>query len=108
MDQSSGNPNLNGFSFKPENPVFNATKAPDNKGDVFVRDTDTEYKILNDLAGKIGDNPNATGKVKLFTEKDTCGSCNNIITQFKEKYPKIEIEVIHNSGKQISPKKNDG
>ncbi|WP_256222585.1 deaminase domain-containing protein [Paenibacillus sp. OK076] len=29
------------------------------------------------------------------TEKDTCGICNNIITQFKEKYPKIEIEVLH-------------
>ncbi|MGC5775259.1 hypothetical protein J4O75_23335 [Paenibacillus pabuli] len=53
VDQSSGNPNLNGFSFKPEKPVFKATKAPDIKGDVFIRDTDTEYKILNDLAEKI-------------------------------------------------------
>ncbi|MGC5775258.1 hypothetical protein J4O75_23330 [Paenibacillus pabuli] len=45
--------------------------------------------------------------MKLFTEKDTCGSCNNIITQFKEKYPKIEVEVIHNSGDLVPPKKND-
>ncbi|PAD65996.1 hypothetical protein CHH83_26315 [Bacillus sp. 7586-K] len=104
VDISSGNPNLEGFSLKPENPTFRATKAPDKKGDNFVRETDTEYKILNDLAEKIGENNNVTGNVKLFTEKDTCGSCNNIISQFKERYPNITIEVIHNGGELITPK----
>ncbi|MGG2919900.1 deaminase domain-containing protein, partial [Brevibacillus parabrevis] len=104
VDFSSGNPNLNGFSFLPDDPVFNATKAPDNKGSVFERLEDSEYKIMNDLAQKIGYNPNATGKVKIFTERDTCASCNNIIGKFKERYPRIEIEVIHNSGNLVPPK----
>ncbi|UED72028.1 hypothetical protein HP435_21440 [Brevibacillus sp. HD3.3A] len=104
VDFSSGNPNLNGFSFLPDDPVFNDTKAPDNKGSVFERLEDSEYKIMNDLAQKIGYNPNATGKVKIFTERDTCASCNNIIGKFKERYPRIEIEVIHNSGNLVPPK----
>ncbi|RNB60242.1 hypothetical protein EDM57_02760 [Brevibacillus gelatini] len=104
VDFTSGNSNLEGFSLKPENPIFRATKAPDKKGDDFVREADTEYKILNDLAEKIGENNNVAGKVKLFTEKDTCGSCNNIISQFKERYPNIKIEVIHNGGELIAPK----
>ncbi|NQF15961.1 hypothetical protein HPY31_18865 [Brevibacillus sp. HB1.3] len=91
-------------SENPEDIVFNATKAPDLLGEEFKRVADSEYKILNDLANKIGDNLNATGKVKIFTERDTCGSCNYIISQFKERYRKITVEVIHNSGDLVPPK----
>lgn len=92
------------FSFKPDEPIFKATEAPDKAGNTYLRDGDTEYKILNDLANRLGDNPNATGKIKLFTEKDTCGSCNKIIQQFDKKYPNITIEVVHNGDVPIPPK----
>ncbi|MFF2089256.1 deaminase domain-containing protein [Paenibacillus sp. NPDC058174] len=97
-------PGTEEFSFKPENPTFKATEAPDNGGNTYLRDGDTEYKILNDLAEKIGDNTNASGSIKLFTEKDTCGSCNKIIQQFSQKYPNIKIEVIHNNEIPVQPK----
>ncbi|MGP0578840.1 deaminase domain-containing protein [Paenibacillus peoriae] len=97
-------PGTEEFSFKPENPTFKATEAPDAAGNIYLRDADTEYKILNDVAHRLGDNPNATGKIKLFTEKDTCASCNQIIQQFDKKYPNITIEVVHNGDRRISSK----
>ncbi|MEI4803430.1 deaminase domain-containing protein [Bacillus sp. FJAT-51639] len=97
-------PGTENFSFKPENPIFKATEAPNsNGGKPYLRDADTEYKILNDIANQLGDNVNAQGRIKLFTEKDTCSSCNGVINHFKIKYPKIEIKVVHNNGNMISP-----
>ena len=106
QDGKKNIPGTEEFSFKTDNPIFKATKAPDKGGDYFLRDVDTEYKILNDLAERIGTNYEAKGTIKLFTEKDTCDSCNLIIQQFDKKYPNISIEVIHNGDKTISPNNN--
>ncbi|NQF15963.1 hypothetical protein HPY31_18875 [Brevibacillus sp. HB1.3] len=68
---------------------------------------DTEYKILNDLADrldKLPDPSNVRGKIKLFTELDTCASCSRIIEKFYKDYTNIDIEVIHNDGNMIIPK----
>lgn len=62
------------------------------------RNIDTEYKILTELAHKIGNNSNATGNIKLFTESPPCPSCSNVIDLFSQKYQKIEVEIIHNNG----------
>lgn len=104
---TSGNPSLNEYSIEPQEKdiIFKATEAPDVNGIPYLRTADTEYKILNDLAKQLGDKVDTKGKIKLFTELDTCGSCNYIIRQFKDKYPNIEIEVIHNNGIFITPKK---
>ncbi|MNJ75513.1 hypothetical protein D3C77_726210 [compost metagenome] len=67
---------------------------------------DTEYKILNDLAARLDklDNPSdIRGTLKMFTEKDTCVSCNNIIQQFHRDYPNIDIEIIHNNDIMVNP-----
>ncbi|MGG1155773.1 deaminase domain-containing protein [Brevibacillus formosus] len=75
-------------------------------GNVRLRDNDTEYKILNDLASrldKLPDPSKARGKIKLFTELDTCGSCSRIIEKFQKDYPNIDIEVIHNGDKIVQP-----
>ncbi|WP_239069421.1 deaminase domain-containing protein [Lysinibacillus sphaericus] len=71
--------------------MFQATEASNKAGQNFLRDVDTEYKILNDLADKIGTNYEVKGSIKLFTEKETCDSCNLIIKQFNEKYPNVTI-----------------
>ncbi|MDM5351645.1 deaminase domain-containing protein [Lysinibacillus sphaericus] len=60
--------------------------------------------MLNDLADKIGTNYEVKGVIRLFTEKDTCDSCNLMIKQFDEKYPNNTIEVIHNNDNSILPK----
>ena len=103
-DASKKIPGTEKFSFKTQNPIFQATEAPNKAGQSFLRDGDTEYKILNDLAEKIGNNNEVKGTIRLFTEKDTCDSCNLIIQQFDEKYPNIKIEVIHNNDNSILPK----
>ncbi|MFC9712515.1 deaminase domain-containing protein [Paenibacillus sp. NPDC056933] len=94
------------YSLKPTKPKYEATEAPDRSGNVRLRDNDTEYKILNDLASrldKLSDPSKARGKIKLFTELDTCGSCSRIIGKFHKDYPNIDIEVIHNGDKIVEP-----
>jgi len=91
------------ISLQPENPMFKATKAVGKDGESYLRDTDTEYKILNDIASLLGENTQATGKIKLFTELDTCDSCSKVIAEFATKYKNIELEVIHNNGNRIMP-----
>ncbi|NTU23284.1 hypothetical protein HPY28_23495 [Brevibacillus sp. HB1.2] len=94
------------YSLKPTKPKYEATEAPDRSGNVRLRDNDTEYKILNDLASrldKLPDPSKARGKIKLFTELDICGSCGRIIEKFHKDYPNIDIAVIHNGDKIVEP-----
>ncbi|MCU5472524.1 WXG100 family type VII secretion target [Bacillus paranthracis] len=91
------------ISLQPENPMFKATEAVGKEGESYLRNTDTEYKILNDIASRLGENTQATGKIKLFTELDTCDSCSKVIAEFAAKYKNIELEVIHNNGNRIIP-----
>ncbi|WP_423809304.1 deaminase domain-containing protein [Priestia megaterium] len=91
------------ISLQPENPMFKAREAVGKEGESYLRNTDTEYKILNDIASKLGENTQATGKIKLFTELDTCDSCSKVIAEFAAKYKNIELEVIHNNGNRIIP-----
>ncbi|MBD8501248.1 deaminase domain-containing protein [Paenibacillus arenosi] len=100
------NMNYDGFSFKPQGEVrYPAEDAPNSIGKLIPRNGDTEHKIINDLANQLG-KPNSSikGKIKLFTENDTCASCNKNIRDFKKDYPNIIIEIIHNNGNKI-PKK---
>ncbi|MFU8646633.1 deaminase domain-containing protein, partial [Lysinibacillus sp. RSDA_15] len=91
------------ISLKPNEPIFEASLAPGKDGKPYMRDSDTEYKILNEIALKLGDDVNATGKIKLFTELDTCDSCSKVIAEFANKYKNIELEVIHNNGERLKP-----
>lgn len=91
------------ISLKPTNPVFQATEELTANGVPLLRDVDTEYKILNDIAAKLGNNTNITGKIRLFTELEPCPSCDNVILEFLKKYKNITIEVIHNNGTRLIP-----
>ena len=70
-----------------------------------LRDVDSEAKILNNVAAKLGDNTSATGTINLLTERSPCASCSNVIDLFKAKYPNITINVFDNNGKLIPPTK---
>ncbi|MDP4099121.1 hypothetical protein OIN60_20580 [Paenibacillus sp. P96] len=66
-----------------------------------LRDYDTEYKILNDIASQLGGNKNAKGTINLFTERLTCRSCSDVIMDFRREYPNIKVNVLTNDGKIV-------
>jgi hypothetical protein len=66
--------------------------------DSWLRDVDTEYKILESVAQTLGDNHAAKGKINLFTERAPCASCNPIINQFRERYPNVQLNVFWDQG----------
>ncbi|KEO82214.1 hypothetical protein EL26_16310 [Tumebacillus flagellatus] len=98
---------LSGISIKPQDkPLFEAKKVdPDNARidtpEAYLRDYDTEYKILNDIVSKLGNNKDARGTIKLFTERLTCQSCSDIILQFRNMYPNVKLIVLTNDGKIV-------
>lgn len=59
------------------------------------RDVDTEYKMLSDIQSRLGNNYNASGTIKLYTELEPCPSCRSVIEQFKQMYPNIDVEVVY-------------
>lgn len=87
------------ISVKPEVIYYSARDGINIKGEIYFRDSCTEYKIFNDIAS--GLQPGSSGKITLFTELEPCDSCKNIINQFMDDYPDIEIEIIHNDGEII-------
>ncbi|MFD1266478.1 deaminase domain-containing protein [Paenibacillus motobuensis] len=98
---------LPGISLKPKGePIFNAKKVdPDNARidtpAAYLRDYDTEYKILNDIASQLTGNKNAKGTINLFTERLTCQSCSDVIMAFRREFPNITVNVLTNDGKVV-------
>ncbi|OMP12417.1 hypothetical protein COLO4_03238 [Corchorus olitorius] len=96
-----------GISLKPEGePVFKAKKVdPDNARidtpEAYLRDYDTEYKILNDISSQLKNNKNAKGTVNLFTERLTCQSCTDVIMDFRREHPNIKVNILTNDGKVV-------
>lgn len=95
--RSSAN-SVSDITLKPINPIFKASFIPISDGTMLYRDIDTEYKILNNIAEKLGDDTDISGKIRLFTERPCCDSCNNVMLEFLKKYKNILIEVVHNNG----------
>ena len=90
------------MAWHPEESPFTAFKAANpNGGDLYMRTACTEYKILSEIERQIKDTPNISGKIKLFTELKCCDSCSDVIAQFLERHPNIDIEIIHNNDKRI-------
>jgi hypothetical protein len=82
---------------------FEATKVINKAGDERVAVNDSEFKILDNLADKLGSNKTATGKVTIFTERKACDSCLGVAKQFKEKHPNIELNIVDNKNRVILP-----
>jgi hypothetical protein len=73
----------------------------------WMRITDSEYRMLNKLAHFLGAKegdvingivknkyPNIKGEIKIVSENEYCPSCQGIIQQFYEMFPKIKIILI--------------
>jgi len=78
-----------------------AQSATGSGGASWLRDTDSEYKMLNDIARKL--EPNATvgdvytshsGEVKIISEIAYCTSCSGIIQSFSDMFPSVKVVLI--------------
>ncbi len=79
--------NRPGMAPIPTNPRFTPTEVG------WLRSTDSEYKILEDIAARFG--PDATGMVRIYSERPPCPSCEDVFRQFREAYPGINLIVDH-------------
>ncbi|WP_181464946.1 two-partner secretion domain-containing protein [Herbaspirillum rubrisubalbicans] len=75
------------------------------KGDLIPRNTDSEYKILDNIVDILGDNFDAKGSIKIVTERSACESCQGAAKAFRERYPNIDLRIFDNKGVLLtSPK----
>jgi filamentous hemagglutinin len=58
-------------------------------------DTDAEYKVLSEIADTLEMfyDLQVEGRLYLYTELQPCESCNSVLRQFEEKFPRIKIQV---------------
>ena len=72
----------------PQDPVFEPIV------DNFLRDSDAEYKILEELAQRLGPpSPDIVGTVDLLSDFPFCDSCLGIFDQFNARYPGVVLNV---------------
>ena len=79
--------------------IFNAIKAANSKGREWLRITDSEYRMLNDLAQDLGAKRGEVysaikGEIKIISELEYCKSCTGIIQQFNEMFPNIKLILV--------------
>jgi hypothetical protein len=79
--------------------IFEAIEVQGANGGSWLRNTDSEYKMLNDLADKLGGvkgqvKSDVTGTLKIVSENPYCTSCQGVIQQFSDMFPNIEIKLI--------------
>lgn len=66
------------------------------------RDTDAEYKILDNISDMLNGNTGATGTIDIFSELKVCASCSSAISQFKARFPNIDVNVVANpNGRRV-------
>ena len=83
-------------------PIWEAIEVPSNSGgSPYLRNIDSEYNMLTDLARKL--EPNAVagqsytshiGELKIVSEIGYCISCQGIIQNFNSMFPNIKIVLI--------------
>ncbi|MFL0801540.1 MAG: DUF637 domain-containing protein [Agarilytica sp.] len=65
----------------------------------WLRNTDSEYKMLNRLADDLGGvsgntYPSITGTLRIVSERAYCASCQGVIQQFNNMFPNINLVLI--------------
>jgi hypothetical protein len=79
--------------------IFDAIPVTGSNGTTWLRNTDSEFKMLNKLADDLGGVKGKTysdvpGTLKIVSENPYCASCQGVIQQFSEMFPNIEIKLI--------------
>ena len=60
----------------------------------FPRFSDTEYKIIEDLAARLP-NPAVSGRVRIYTDLYPCASCRHVMGQFLAIYTNVHMQVLY-------------
>ena len=71
-------------------------------GKPYNRNKDAEYQLFSNIADRLGNNHQATGKITIYTEKPVCTSCSGVAQQFKSRYPNINVQIIDGTGKTLT------
>ena len=79
--------------------IFDSFEVQGNSGASWDRATDAEYKMLNDLASKLGAEkgrvyPEITGELTIVSGYKYCSSCQGVINQFHTMFPNIKLKLI--------------
>ncbi len=82
-----------------ESQIFEPVPATGTSG-TWLRDTDSEFKMLNDLAKRLGGVKGGSkitsveGSIKIVSENPYCASCAGVIQQFHNMFPKINLILV--------------
>jgi hypothetical protein len=79
--------------------IFTAIEVEGSRGRTWLRTTDSEYKMLNQLASDLGGRKggvyaNIKGEIKIVSENPYCVSCQGIIQQFSEMFPNVKLVLV--------------
>lgn len=82
-----------------ETHIFDAIKVEGANGNAWLRITDSEYRMLNNYANRLGavkgeKYPNFIGELKIVSENPYCNFCQGIINQFNEMFPNVKLILI--------------
>lgn len=80
---------LNSWVLKPQVSTSRYVGTPQG----YLRDMDTEFKILETVAQRLGSNSQASGRINLISEKMVCPSCSDVVVQFRERCPNIQLNI---------------
>ena len=80
--------------------VVNEEQVIDGKGG-WLRNEDSEYLMLNRLANRLGAKrgevrSEVKGILKIVSERKFCPSCEDVIRQFHEMFPNVELILVDN------------
>ncbi|WP_280407639.1 deaminase domain-containing protein [Nocardia brasiliensis] len=89
LDAVSGARTPSGTVEAPGNPIL----RPESVDGSVVRPADSEFKILDNLAQNL--RPDSKGSINLYTERAPCDACTNVIEQFKQRFPGVEVNVTY-------------
>ncbi|CAL2075137.1 Fibronectin type III domain protein [Tenacibaculum sp. 190524A05c] len=85
--------------------IFSSYKVDKNGGintsGSWIRNADTEYVMLSEIAKKLGAKagktyPNITGEIKIISELPYCMSCQGVIQDFSMMFPNVKVVLIDN------------
>ncbi|WP_344103034.1 deaminase domain-containing protein [Nocardiopsis rhodophaea] len=60
---------------------------------------DSEAKALEDLSQHL--NESSRGRIDIYTERPPCTSCQNVIDQFVDKYPNVDVRVTWGENERV-------
>ena len=80
--------------------IFDPIEVQGANGRIWIRDTDSEFQMLNDLATRLGATKGKTyegiiGRLKIVSENPYCASCKGVIQQFNQMFPNVDLTLIN-------------